>query len=780
MGQRRVLVIGSQCEALPHLEFLPELAKQLYEVLVNPKIGMCVSALDDRSGILIDCEASETKDAIKSAFTEASKQSDTLIIALIGHGVSVEDDDFYYMTKDSAALPDSESAVQLSQQIKESYRYNSFIDGLILLVDTCHSGVAAMATAEALTRQVKFPTRFEVLTATGKEVAYDGCFTRILINTLRDGLPEQSSDKLLCYHLSQVVDQDQACGKKQESDHISRKTDEGLFLANNVALLAKQNPWVRTEMWSEIERHTQWFQPTPNLNIIVEESDKQRCLALIGQPGSGKSALMASLARPKVTGGIVPDGFLQAIIFLSEAIDTTTLANELSHQLQTSVENFSEALETFDSSIPLEELNKMDLMQRKVLGPLRHLPPTQIIRIAVDALDQLSESASLGLYRALNSLTKGTNFPHIRLVVSSRPNNELPVGAKKRLLNLAGENEITAYLDRRDVPSSYLKSIVDRAEGSWLIVQLLADFAIEGTLKPNELPGNLIEVYDQVLLNIGARQRNSFWRKQLRPILSILAVSGAGPILPITLLCDASQRLGGPSKLSQIRDLLVDLRGFVDRRSPGTENEADGLFHTTFGEYLRDTENGIFSAEVQEAQAALVDSIAALAPMEQHDSHNQLHQYATEIEAQLLWTLGKQDEALESHNQRKSTIPRENLIHWSNWNHFIQGQLPPDHPDTLRTRGNIAFYTGESGDVGQALVLFQQLLPDEERVLGKDHPYTLTTRGNIAFYTGKSGDVGQALVLFQQLLPDRERVLGKDHPDTLMVRKWIDYLKSDL
>jgi hypothetical protein len=65
------------------------------------------------------------------------------------------------------------------------------------------------------------------------------------------------------------------------------------------------------------------------------------------------------------------------------------------------------------------------------------------------------------------------------------------------------------------------------------------------------------------------------------------------------------------------------------------------------------------------------------------------------------------------------------------------------------------------------------LLPDQERVRGPDHPDVLTTRGNIAYWTGATGDSREALHLFQALLPDQERVLGPDHPHTEATRRAI-------
>ena len=96
--------------------------------------------------------------------------------------------------------------------------------------------------------------------------------------------------------------------------------------------------------------------------------------------------------------------------------------------------------------------------------------------------------------------------------------------------------------------------------------------------------------------------------------------------------------------------------------------------------------------------------------------------------------------------------------------------LGQNHPDTLITRHNIAGWTGQCGDDRKALRLYRALLPDQQRVLGRDHPNTMSTRNNIAFRTGQCGDDREALRLFQELLSDRRRISGPDHPDTLIIR----------
>ena len=71
MGQRRILVIGSQCDALQRLEFLPQAAQDLYAVMIDPQRGACVSAIDGE-GLLIDPAVKDAKDAIRTAYQRAA------------------------------------------------------------------------------------------------------------------------------------------------------------------------------------------------------------------------------------------------------------------------------------------------------------------------------------------------------------------------------------------------------------------------------------------------------------------------------------------------------------------------------------------------------------------------------------------------------------------------------------------------------------------------------------------------------------------------------------
>jgi hypothetical protein len=138
MSERRILVIGSQCRALPHLAFLSQLAQDLYAVMTDPERGACVSAIEG-DGLLLDPTVKKMKAAIRSAYFRAAKDEASLFIAYIGHGEkSVSGDDYYLLPDDAEIPPDSDTAVHLTNLIKEAHRNaTGEVDGLGALVDAC-------------------------------------------------------------------------------------------------------------------------------------------------------------------------------------------------------------------------------------------------------------------------------------------------------------------------------------------------------------------------------------------------------------------------------------------------------------------------------------------------------------------------------------------------------------------------------------------------------------------------------------------------------------------
>jgi Tetratricopeptide repeat len=100
----------------------------------------------------------------------------------------------------------------------------------------------------------------------------------------------------------------------------------------------------------------------------------------------------------------------------------------------------------------------------------------------------------------------------------------------------------------------------------------------------------------------------------------------------------------------------------------------------------------------------------------------------------------------------------------------------PNHRETLTIRQNIAYWTRETGRIPEALQIAQALLPDMERVFGRNHQHTLRLRNDIALWTIPA-DRRLALRRLQELLTDVERVYGDRHPHTHTTRRSIDMLK---
>jgi hypothetical protein len=105
----------------------------------------------------------------------------------------------------------------------------------------------------------------------------------------------------------------------------------------------------------------------------------------------------------------------------------------------------------------------------------------------------------------------------------------------------------------------------------------------------------------------------------------------------------------------------------------------------------------------------------------------------------------------------------------------LEEALGPVHPSTLTARNNIASLTEKQR---RALKRFKALLEDHNSAYGPNHPDTLRTRHNVAAWTGLCRDVREAQRLFDNLLPDLERVFGCDHDLPNNARKIMEILRS--
>ena len=94
-------------------------------------------------------------------------------------------------------------------------------------------------------------------------------------------------------------------------------------------------------------------------------------------------------------------------------------------------------------------------------------------------------------------------------------------------------------------------------------------------------------------------------------------------------------------------------------------------------------------------------------------------------------------------------------------------KLGGDHPDTLRSMGNLASTYWKQGRWSEAEALQMQVLTICKAKLGEDHPDTLRSRGNLACTYRNQGRWSEAEALEVQVMTIYQTKLGEDHPDTL-------------
>jgi hypothetical protein len=179
-------------------------------------------------------------------------------------------------------------------------------------------------------------------------------------------------------------------------------------------------------------------------------------------------------------------------------------------------------------------------------------------------------------------------------------------------------------------------------------------------------------------------------------------------------------------------------------------------------------------------QVALADDHAALWRLASYLGERGSYLAALELERRYVEGL----EQSRGAEHPDTLTARGNLAHWTGMTGDAAGArdqyaallpvrervLGPEHPDTLAAHENLAAWTGHAGDMAGARDQYAELLPVVERVLGPEHPLALRTRANLADFTGTAGDAAGARDQTAALLPTYERVLGPEHPDTLSAR----------
>ncbi|SMD25176.1 AAA family ATPase [Kibdelosporangium aridum] len=425
---RRALVVGSQCDTLPGLSFLPGIAHDLHAVLADPAIGAC-----DHAELLIDPTVAQLDSAIDRAVQMASEAEETLILAVVGHGEYVSED-FYVMARDSACPANSARAYLLGQRIKEAVREYSMLDGLVVLIDTCHAGLGAAQAAEHWVRVIgSAGRRFEVLTATDDRTAADGCFTRALTAILRKGQP-RSSSHLRCADLKRLIADH--C-PKQTAQHLAFDSnravpysDEALWLARNSVRSAMDD--LTDAIITDLTRSCVLTRPVRHLARAVASED--RLVTISGPAGSGKSTALAYLAKA------LGRRFVNAVVFPAERDSPDDIAVKIARQLGSPSHTLPELLQW---------------MSTRSTGRIT------VVMDAAPANEHVVEQLLSLRDVPVQVVTVGSHGTTVRTCLPTRA-------------------ELTSYFTRRAVHESDVPDLVDRSAGSWLVARALADVACRG------------------------------------------------------------------------------------------------------------------------------------------------------------------------------------------------------------------------------------------------------------------------------------------------------------
>ncbi len=97
-------------------------------------------------------------------------------------------------------------------------------------------------------------------------------------------------------------------------------------------------------------------------------------------------------------------------------------------------------------------------------------------------------------------------------------------------------------------------------------------------------------------------------------------------------------------------------------------------------------------------------------------------------------------------------------------------QYGAEHPDTLRSRHNLALVLQNLGRLEDAEAEERAVVQARVQVLGAEHPDTLISRNSLADVLHDQGRLEEAEAENRAVLEAQVRVLGAEHPDTLISR----------
>jgi hypothetical protein len=772
---RMSLIIGTQCATMPELSFVTDLAHQLYSDLAAAGWGATPPGV---SQPLLNPTDAELKDAVEKAFIAADAAQATLLLSYIGHGVARGERDFYLLATDAPAeRPNAQRAFHFSEFIRQQLQDCMSLDGLVLLVDACQAQEGVQGAATRWTDVLAGNRgRVELMVASGTGSAYDGCFTKTLLNTFRSGLSTRG-DSLLCSDLLPEISAN--CRGQAQSFSYSGGSpgsgDPGLWLVPNAA---RSRDAVRGRpLAGLVDQLTAGLLPTASVRtalLAIEDRGQDRFRLVTGPAGCGKSTLMAALIRPKVVDTLnIRDGYIRAAVFLEPTSTLESVATELAAQLTQTLPRFAAASTAVAADLTDADRTTLSTFDTAVRLPLaRCREPGLIIPLIIDGLDQPHPVAAELIGEATRALWADQALDHVRIIATSAGGSATPLPSQRQFpsgdpVEIAAPTaaEICQAVQQQwnlELDETAMATLIGAAPvGGWLTARIAVEILRAGN--------DLSQVHDLATLITVRVDQALQPDPQLRAtILSLVAAAGAGPLLPIQLLC-AALAPDGEMTLSAVRDVLVECGALLTRGNPGTPSETVGLAHAAVEPLL--------TARLESAMPALQAHQRLVEAYERchagaagQPAGAAIETYWVALGPRHYLGSGHPEQAVGLLEALDTARAADNRDRWKGWLPLFTATLGTDDCYTLTARHRLAEWRAESGDLPGAVTEFTELLDDRLRVLGAEHPDTLATRNNLALCRARAGDFLTAIAELEALVGDEQRLLGADHPDTFATR----------
>ena len=609
---------------MPELSFLPalnwdgglpddperRLPFEFAEALWDPNGGGCVplpgldevkkTPLGTGRGVLINPKMSQAARVIEHAFRQAMLDEAVLLIHYLGHGASRqrsgEAAKHYLQARDSAEVPTNrKNGWDIYSEIEYLLEDTNAV-GLVLTIDACYASNATTQIGGWANREGIGPHLW--MGASQNAQAFDACFTKTILNLIRTGVPEDDSGFAAQLRALQLEGRiNNACEHQKVASSQNPAGADQLYIATNRAFQNRINELgLDQAIATLIQERRSLYQPNQAEDIVDWMAGLDPPIGvLVGGPGTGKSTVAAVLRDPPEVLNRI--GF-DAVEFLGQESTPDLIAPVLWSQLVTN-RQYAQA-HSLARSQPGIDPTKLAPSDEYLMLPLSFFPGT--VRIVLDGFDQLSPNLQEIMRSFLVKLTS-THPRKVRVLVTSR--HEI-VGLES--FPIPGLDDVTAraYLASRDVDEAQRDALVTLADGSWVILNLAANFARTHGRADLTSPDGLFEdIYE------GAAQRHG--REAVSAVIAVLSATaqaaGPGARLPYTLFADAARRLGAPATKPDVYALISDqdLYGMIERTNPGTEGEHLGWFHTTLADGFSALGN------IKEGHLAIADAIEALA-----------------------------------------------------------------------------------------------------------------------------------------------------------------------